>query len=77
MTYKRDKEVSLVVDLNSVLEAERQRLETEQGNLQEQLRQGADRLALVKDRLEHVAGIVGRRAKVGGSGGGLSRIASP
>ncbi len=48
-----------MTDLNILLEAERQRLETQHTNLQEQVRQGADQLALVKGRLEHVQALLG------------------
>ena len=47
-----------MVDLNSMLDEERKRLEKEQADLHEQLRQGADRLALVKERLKHVQALL-------------------
>ena len=59
-----------MIDLNALLEAERQRLEAEQANLQEQLRQGADQLALVKGRLEHVQALLGEERVPGGRGDG-------
>ena len=54
-----------MIDLNTMLEAERTRLETEQADLQEQVRKGADQLAQIKGRLEHVL----RTARKRGSGG--------
>ena len=52
------KEGSVMTDLNTLLEAECRRLEGEQDNLQEQIRQGADQLALVRLRLEHVRALL-------------------
>ena len=49
-----------MTDLNTLLEAERERLEAEQAGLQEKVRQGADQLALVKSRLEHVLALLGK-----------------
>ena len=46
-------------DLNALLDAERLHLESEQRELQEQIRQQTDRLALVKTRLEHVRALLG------------------
>ena len=49
-----------MIDLNTMLEAERTRLETEQADLQEQVRKGADRLTQIKGRLEHILALLGK-----------------
>jgi len=49
-----------MADLTTMLKVERQRLETEQVALQEEIRQRADRLVLVKDRLDHVKALLER-----------------
>ena len=49
-----------MTDLNTLLEAERERLEAEQAGLQEKVRQGADQLALVRSRLEHVLALLAK-----------------
>ena len=49
-----------MTDLNTMLEAERRRLETEQVDLQEKVRQGADQLAIVRSRIEHVLALLGK-----------------
>ena len=49
-----------MIDLNTMLEAERTRLETEQADLQEQVRKGADQLTQIKGRLEHVLALLGK-----------------
>ena len=46
-------------DLNALLDTERLQLEAEQRKLQEEIRQQADRLAVVKTRLEHVTALLG------------------
>lgn len=58
-----------MTDLNTLLEAERERLEAEQAGLQEKVRQGADQLALVRSRLEHVLALLGKE-KAASSGEG-------
>ena len=59
-----------MTDLNTLLEAERERLEAEQTGLQEKVRQGADQLALVKSRLEHVLALLGKEKAAARSGEG-------
>ena len=59
-----------MTDLNTLLEAERQRLQAEQVDLQEKLRQGADELAEVKGRLEHVQALLGEEWVPEGRGDG-------
>ena len=49
-----------MTDLNTMLEAERRRLETEQVDLQEKVRQGAGQLAIVRSRIEHVLALLGK-----------------
>ena len=49
-------------DLNAHLTNELQRLELELGELQEELRRGADRLALIKERITHVRALLGESA---------------
>ena len=49
-----------MTDLNTLLDAERRRLETEQADLQEKVRQEADQLALVRSRLDHVLALLGK-----------------
>ena len=48
-----------MTDLNSALEAEQQRLAEEETELQDQLRQGAERLTIVRERMGHVMALLG------------------
>ena len=50
-----------MIDLNTLLKSERQRLEAEEANLQEQLRKGADQLAWVRGRIAHVQALLGEK----------------
>ena len=54
------RETKAMTDLNTLLEAERERLEAEQDSLQEKVRQAADQLAHVRSRLEHVLALLGK-----------------
>ena len=56
-----------MTDLNTLLEAERGRLEAEQADLQEKVRQGADQLALVRSRLEHILALLGKEKETASS----------
>lgn len=53
-------------NLNTLLEAERSRLESEQADLQEQVRMGAERLAKIRSRLEHILALLGKESQAGG-----------
>ena len=59
-----------MTDLNTLLEAERERLEAEQTGLQEKVRQGAYQLAIVRSRLEHVLALLGKEKAAASSGEG-------
>ena len=48
-----------MADLNTLLEAERTRLEMEQAKLQDQIRRGTEQLELVNNRLQHVRALLG------------------
>ena len=59
-----------MTDLNTLLEAEHQRLKAKQANLQDQLRQSAEQLALMNSRLEHVRALLGKEHVQEGRGDG-------
>ena len=60
-------------NLNTLLEAERRQLEIEQADLQEKIRQGADQLALVKSRLEHILALLGKETVTDSRGEGSQK----
>ena len=49
-----------MTDLNTLLKAEYRRLEAEEADLQEKIRQGADQLSHIRGRLEHVRALLGK-----------------
>ena len=64
-------------NLTTLLETERSRLETEQAELQEQVRMGAERLARVRTRLEHILALLGQESEAKTYKGGPQTSPNP